>query len=82
MELYGVTEKDMPPWHIRELARELGFSRFEFLPDPTLAVIAVYGINLSTMKQIDRPWWRRAVRIARLLADRRLKRGGICVLTK
>jgi len=82
MELYGVTEKDMPPWHIRKLCREIGFSRFEFMADPTLAVIAVYGINLSTMKQIDRPWWRRAVRIARLVTDWRLRRGGICVITK
>lgn len=82
MELYGVTEKDMPPHHIRRICREIGFSGFEFLPDPTLAVIAVYGLNLSTMNQLDRPWWRRAVRIARLLTDWRLKRGGICVITK
>lgn len=82
MELYGVTEKDMPPWHIRQLSRDIGFSGFEFMPDPTLAVIAVYGIDLSTMRRIDRPWWRTAVRIARLLRDGRLKRGGICILTK
>jgi SAM-dependent methyltransferase len=80
MALYGVTEKDMPPRHIRQLGREIGFSQFEFLPDPTLAIIATHGINLSTMQRM--PWWRRAVRIVRLIADRRLQRGGICVLTK
>jgi SAM-dependent methyltransferase len=82
MELYGVTEKDMPPARIRDLCRQVGFSRFEFLPDPTLAVIAMYGINLSTLKQIDRPWWRRAARILRLVTDWKLQRGGICVITK
>jgi SAM-dependent methyltransferase len=82
MELYGVTEKDMPPHHIRALSRAIGFSGFEFLPDPTLAIIAVYGRNLATLQQHDRPWWRRALRIARLLTDGRLKHGGICVITK
>jgi SAM-dependent methyltransferase len=82
MELYGVTEKDMPPHHIRRLGLELGFSRFEFLPDPVLAVLAVYGVNLATMQQVERPWWKRVIRVARLLLDHRLRRGGICVLTK
>jgi SAM-dependent methyltransferase len=82
MELYGVTEKDMPPFHIRRLCREIGFSGFKFLPDPTLAVMAIYGLNLSTTAQIDWPWWRLAARVVRLLTDWRLKRGGICVITK
>jgi SAM-dependent methyltransferase len=82
MELYGVTEKDMPPHHIRRLGREIGFSGFEFFPDPTLAVIALYGLNLATMQPIERPWWKRVVRVARLMLDNGLRRGGICVLTK
>jgi SAM-dependent methyltransferase len=82
MELYGVTEKDMPPSHIRDLGREIGFSKFEFLLDPTLAVISVYGINLATLQHKKRSWWRRPITLARLLLDRRLKTGGLCILTK
>lgn len=82
MELYGVTEKDMAPIHIRDLCRQIGYSRFEFLPDPTLAVIAMYGINLAALKRIEQPWWRRLLQIGRLFADRRLQNGGICVITK
>jgi SAM-dependent methyltransferase len=82
MELYGVTEKDMPPAHIRDLCRQIGFSKFEFLLDPTLAVISVYGINLATLQHKARAWWRRPITLARLLLDRRLKTGGLCVITK
>jgi len=35
-----------------DLCREIGFSKFQFLLDPTLAVISVYGINLATQE----PW--------------------------
>jgi len=82
MKLYGVTEKDMPPAHIRDLCMSIGFSRFEFLVDPTEAVLALYGINLVQFNRDHLAWWRRAVRTARLMADRRLQRGGICVVTK
>lgn len=82
MELYGVTEKDMPPAHIRDLCREIGFSKFEFRLDPTLAVISVYGINLATLQHQARAWWRRPITLARLLLDRRLKTGGLCVVMK
>lgn len=82
MELYGVTEKDMPPARIRDLCREIGFSRFRFLPDPTLAIIGVYGVNLAQPQHRERTWWRRPITLARLLLDRRLKVGGLCVITK
>lgn len=82
MELYGVTEKDMPPSHIRDLCLEIGFSKFQFLLDPTLAVISVYGINLATLQYKKRSWWRRPITLARLLLDRRLKTGGLCIITK
>jgi SAM-dependent methyltransferase len=87
MELYGVTEKDMPPRHIRDLCREIGFSRFEFIPDPGLAVRAIYGIDLSKNARVRQGWWqgnwwRRMTRVGRLLRDRRLKRGGLCIITK
>jgi len=82
MQLYGVTERDMPPFHIRELCKEIGFSKFEFLIDPTLAVIAAYGLNLITTERNRRPWWRRPITLARLLRDRKLQTGGLCVITK
>ena len=82
MQLYGVTEKDMPPSHLRELSRDIGFSDFKYLPDPTLAIIAVYGIDLSKQRQISRSWLRTIVRISRLLLGRTLQRGGVCILTK
>lgn len=82
MKLYGVTEKDMPPSHIRELSRQLSYSSFKYVPDPTLAIIAVYGIDLSTLKSVSRPWLRTLVRIWRLFADRTLQRSGVCILTK
>jgi len=82
MKLYGVTEKDMPPAHIRDLCAGIGFSKFRFLPDPTLVVIGVYGLNLATMQDKARSWWKRPLTLARLLLDRRLKTGGLCVITK
>ena len=82
MQLYGVTEKDMPPFRIRDLSMNIGFSKFEFLIDPTLAVIAAYGLNLNTTERSFRPWWRRPITLARLLRDRKLETGGICVITK
>lgn len=82
MQLYGVTEKDMPPSHIRDLCMQIGFSKFEFLIDPTLAVIAAYGLNLQTAERNFRPWWRRPISLARLLRDRKLATGGLCLITK
>lgn len=82
MELYGVTEKDMPPSHIRDLCREIGFSGFQFLPDPTLAIISMYGINLAALTRIQQPWWRRLLQLGRLFADKTLQHGGLCVITK
>jgi SAM-dependent methyltransferase len=82
MELYGVTEKDMPPIHIRDLCRTIGFSSFQFLPDPTLAIISMYGINLAALTRVHQPWWRRLLQLVRLFADQRLLHGGLCVITK
>jgi SAM-dependent methyltransferase len=82
MELYGVTEKDMPPAHIRDLCREIGFSGFRSLLDPTLAIIGVYGINLATLQHGETPRWRRLAILLRQLLDRRLQIGGLCVITK
>mgnify|MGYP006374594943 CR=1 FL=1 len=82
MELYGVTEKDMPPLHIRNLCLQISYSRFEFIPDPGLAIRAVYGLNLSKSERNHRSWWRRIVKTGNLLRDRRLKRGGLCIITK
>ena len=82
MEQYGVTEKDMPPSHIRALCEGIGFSRFEFLPDPTLVIKEVYRIDLGSSARIQRSWWRRLRRIVRLLANRKLSTGGICVIRK
>jgi SAM-dependent methyltransferase len=82
MELYGVTEKDMPPAHIRDLCREIGYSKFRCLLDPTRAIISMYGINLATAEHIRRPWYRRMLSIGRVMLDRRLKIGGLCVITK
>ena len=82
MQLYGVTEKDMPPAYIRDLCAEIGFSSFKFHLDPTQAVIAVYGINMVALQPVDFPWWRRAISLVRLLRDQRLQDGGLCVLTK
>ncbi|MGH6611609.1 MAG: class I SAM-dependent methyltransferase, partial [Burkholderiaceae bacterium] len=82
MKLYGVTEKDMPPAHIRDVCAEIGYSDFKFHLDPTQAVIAVYGINMAAMQRVNVIWWRRAVSLIRLLRDRRLRDGGLCVITK
>jgi hypothetical protein len=72
----------MPPHHIRDLSRSIGYSRFEFLPDPTLSIIGLYGINLAALTRIEQPWWRRLLNLARLFADKRLQHGGLCVITK
>lgn len=82
MELYGVTEKDMPPVHIRDLCSDIGFSEFRFLPDPTLVIIGMYGLNLASVQSKTRSWWKRPLTLARLLLDHRLKTGGLCVITK
>jgi SAM-dependent methyltransferase len=82
MALYGVTEKDMPPSHIRDLCLKIGYSRFEFIPDPALAIQAVYGVDLLTHARRQRPWWRHALNTGKLLRDRKLEVGGICRITK
>ncbi|MEO8186918.1 MAG: methyltransferase domain-containing protein [Burkholderiaceae bacterium] len=82
MELYSVTEKDMPPAHIRDLCKQIGYSNFRFLLDPTQAIIAAYGINMAALERVNRPWWRRLASVVRLLLDRRLQEGGLCVITK
>lgn len=82
MQLYGVTEKDMPPWHIRDVCLSIGYSSFRSLPDPTLVVISTYGINLAALTRIDQPWWRRLLQLGRLFADKTLQHGGLCIVTK
>jgi SAM-dependent methyltransferase len=82
MELYGVTEKDMPPAHIRDLCREIGYSGFRCLLDPTRAVMTMYGINIATEEHLRPPWYRRMLSVGRAMLDRRLEIGGICVITK
>jgi SAM-dependent methyltransferase len=89
MELYGVTEKDMPPKHIRDLCLQIGYSKFECIPDPGLAVQAVYGLDLTTNVRIPpedrRPahWWRRRKNIVDgVLRDRGLECSDLCIITK
>jgi hypothetical protein len=72
----------MPPSYIRDVSRAIGFSGFEFLPDPTLAIISMYGINLASLSRVPQPWWRRLLQLSRLFADQRLQHGGLCVITK
>jgi hypothetical protein len=72
----------MAPSNTPGLCLQIGYSHFEFIPDPGLAVRAVYGIDLSKGERNRRPWWRRMVKAGKLLRDRRLKRGGLCVITK
>ena len=52
------------------------------LPDPTLAIISMYGINLAGATCVHQPWWRRLLKLARLFADKTLQHGGLCVITK
>ena len=82
MELYGVTERDMPPAHIRDLCRAIGYSRFEFLPDPTLTLIFTHQLNLAALTRVYAPVWRRLRALLRLFNDKELKDGGLCVITK
>jgi ubiquinone/menaquinone biosynthesis C-methylase UbiE len=82
MEAYGVTEKDMPPFHIKKICREIGFSGFEFVPEPGRVIRATYGIDMTTLQRVRHSWLRRAIKTAGILRDRRLKRAGVCIITK
>ena len=82
MELYGVTERDMPPAHIREVCRSIGFTGFEYLPDPTHTLMFTHGVNLASLARVHFPLWRRLRHLARLFRDRELKDGGLCIITK
>jgi len=81
-ERYGVTEKDMPPAHIRDLCREIGYSTFEFLPDPTVTLILTHQLNIAALARDRRPLWRRLQHLLYLFRDRELRDGGICVVTR
>ncbi len=81
-ELYAVTEKDMPPAHIRDLCREIGFSAFEFLLDPTLTLVHTHGVNLASLARVKQSLWRRLRELQRIFSDRELRNGGLCVITK
>ena len=82
MELYGVTEKDMPPAHIRDICRSIGYSGFEFLPDPTLTLMFTHEVNLASLTRVRFPLWRRMRHLFRLFTDRKLSDGGLCIITK
>jgi len=82
MELYGVTEKEMPPAHIRDLCRGIGFSHFEFLPDPVSTMILTHELNLVTQSRVRQALWRRLRELLRMFTDRDMHNGGLCVLTK
>lgn len=98
VQQYGVTEKDMPPRHIMELATEIGFSSAQHLP---FASEIVHSLRfqktrpLQPRKQGFRGWiermhrdWRamrqrrRTKRRLGQLIDKSVSAGGITVLIK
>jgi SAM-dependent methyltransferase len=82
MRTYGVTEKDMPPAHIKRLCIEIGYSRFEFVPEPGRVIRYAYGVDTKTQQRKKRSWLRRTLRIAGVLREGSLQRAGVCTVTK
>ena len=82
MALYGVTEKDMPPAHIRDLCLGIGFSRFEFIPDPALTMMITQKINIVSFERVHLSLWHRMRHLLRFFTDREMKDGGVCIITK
>lgn len=80
---WGVTEKDMPPWRIIELARALGMHSARVLPDPTAVERIVFG-RARTPRDEKRLSFRliRLAAFAKLLFVRHYRRSSIVVLRK
>lgn len=98
VEKYGVTEKDMPAWHLMNLAKELGFSSAQYFP---FASDVVDRLRLCNRRQLtpqasglggwigqlkhgwDETWRRmRAKRQIGRLIDNSIEAGGITRLIK
>jgi len=82
MALYGVTEKDMPPAHIRDVCKSIGFSSFEFLPDPALTMMMTHKINIVSLTRVHLSLYYRMRHLLKWFTDRDLQDGGICIVTK
>ena len=89
---YGVTEKDMPPYHIMALARKIGFSRQCYLPFPEGIVREVTLPAHRACRQPPAPWrkrfgrrfrdaWNRTRALNRQLAKSK-RNGGLVLLVK
>lgn len=94
VERYSVTEKDMPAYHIMELATEIGFSSAQYFP---FANEVVESLRLHRARRLTgmRGWLERiqsglgdtlhrmrAKRHIRRLIDNSIEAGGITLLTK
>lgn len=98
MKKFGVTEKDMPAYHIMDVAAEIGFKKARFMP---FATDMVECLRRQHVRMLDAPktglkgWWHQLnmgmteswARIRSLTRMRRLmanslKRGSITMLIK
>ena len=72
----------MPPSHIRDLCLQIGYSNFEFLPDPALTLMLTHKINVVSFARVPLSLWHRMRELMKRFTDRELKDGGLCIITK
>lgn len=71
VELFGTTEKDMPPRHILRIGREIGFREGHAFPLLTANFLKNYDWSGDRRKPVpvQRQWWRLRTGILRLIFD-------------
>lgn len=89
---FGVTEKDMPPYHVITLAQEVGFQSHSYQPFPEQIVKYLVDTTTHTRNISSLPWSKRIRRRWRDRRNRRrfmeslhenaMRKGGLVVLEK
>ncbi|WP_336972111.1 class I SAM-dependent methyltransferase [Sphingobium aromaticiconvertens] len=80
MQLYGVTERDMPPHLIIRHGQELGFSEQRVFPIPQELLEVFYNHSIPPL--LSKAAWRRAKRVLRIAFRPSNRISSIVIMTK
>lgn len=82
MELYGVTERDMPPSLIIACGKEAGFTDFQILPMPHDIFDIFYERRTYPKRMASKRRWKMTKRVLRLLFNPNPAASAIVVMTR
>jgi SAM-dependent methyltransferase len=82
MELYGVTERDMPPRLIMERGRQVGFGEMRVVPMPPDLFSIFYTRRYFPKNLWSKRRWKMTKRLFRMMFQPDLGTGAIVIMTK